>query len=406
MFSKKKLTFVMAIAVAASAPMMALAGNGMNPEGTGTKNRGMGGAGVAMANETQSIINNPAAVTAVGDRQDIALGLFSPNDRSYTINGVGQTSDDKIFPIPFYGYSQQLGDGAAWAFTMSAVGGMNTYYENNVFGVPNSPTGINLSQMSIGGTYGAKISDSLSWGVTASLAYQQFEAEGLEAFLGNSSSPGNMTNRGVDDSTGIGLTVGLLGQLEGGGTWGASYKLKTDMSEFDKYRGLFADQGDLDIAPTLTLGVALPVAADTTLALDYHYIDYGAVGTISNSTSSVLTGGLFGETNGPGFGWESISVIKVGVEVKTSPDMIWRGGINIGESPLTAEEISTAFLVPATITKHLTVGFTKQLDSNTELTAVYVRSLKNSQSGPFLFGGTMEATMEQNHIEVSYGMLF
>ena len=89
--------------------------------------------------------------------------------------------------------------------------------------------------------------------------------------------------------------------------------------------------------------------------------------------------------------------------------MIWRGGINIGQSPLTTDEISTAFLTPATVTKHLTVGFTKQLNASTELTAVWVHSLSQCQTGPFSVafgGGTLEACMEQNFLEVSYGTTF
>jgi len=432
--NNKELVFAIALAVAASTPMLALATNGMNPEGTGPKNRGMGGAGVAMATETQSIVGNPAAVTEVGNRQDIAIGLFSPNDRGYTYTGgvpytSPQTSDDKIFPIPFYGYSRQLDDGAAWAFTMSAVGGMNTDYPENfgagLIGIPpnlggcptcTGPTGIDLSQLSLGATYGGKMSDSLSWGVTASLVYQRFEVEGLQAFGGASSDPASLTNNGIDDSTGIGLMLGLLGEFENGATWGASYKFKTDMSEFDKYKGLLPNQGDLDIAPTFTVGLALPIAAKTTLALDYHYIDYEAVDAISNATSLYIPGAPgnppvvgFGDTDGPGFAWNSISVVKVGVEVNTSPSMIWRGGINIGESPLDENEFSTAFLVPGTITKHVTVGFTKMLSEKRELTGVYVRSLENCQTGDFspnFGGGTLEACMEQNFIEVSYGMLF
>ena len=429
MIGIKRIHFYkMAIALVASAPMLVLATNGMNPEGSGAKSRGMGGAGVAMANETQSIVNNPAAVTAVGNRQDIAFGLFFPN-RSFTITGnnfdpdgpgpippgpffdQSQTSDSDLFAIPFYGYSRQLDDGAAWAFTISGAGGMNTDYPVN-FGAAlgfTGPTGVDLAQLFFGGTYGAKFSDSLAWGVTVSLAYAQFAAEGLDVFGVASSDPANLTNNGSDSSTGIGLKVGLLGQLENGGSWGASYQIKTDMSEFDKYKGLFADQGDLDIAPTFTVGVALPIADKTTLALDYHFIDYEAVPTISNSTSLILTGGQFGDSGGPGFGWQSISVIKAGISVETAPDMIWRGGINIGESPLTSEEISTAFLVPATITTHLTAGFTKKLKNNNELTGVFVHSLENCQSGPFSVafgGGTEEACMEQNFIELSYGMLF
>lgn len=421
---KKHLVFKTAVAVVASLPMMAMATNGMNSEGFGPKDRGMGGAGVARATETQSIVNNPAAVTAVGNRQDIAFGLFSPNDRGFELSGNGgglnqsQTSKKNLFPIPYYGYSKQLGNGAAWAFTMSALGGMNTDYANN-FGGASGRTGINLAQMFFGGTYGAMLSSDVSWGVTVSLDYQQFEAEGLQMFdqASVTSSVGKVTNNGTDTSTGLGLKVGLRGDLASGGSWGASYRMKSDMSEFDKYAGLFADQGDLDIAPTLTLGVAIPISADTMLAVDYHHIDYEAVDTISNSTSIYVGANpgpadpstYFGTSGGPGFGWNSISVIKVGVEKKTSPDMTWRGGINVGESPLDENEFSTAFLVPATVTTHLTAGFTKQIDPNTELTAVYVHSLNECQTGTFsnsFGGGTLETCMEQNFLEVSYGTAF
>ena len=423
MNGNKKILFTkMAIALVASAPMLALATNGMNSEGFGPKDRGMGGAGVARATETQSIVNNPAAVTAVGNRQDIALGIFSPNDRGFTITGnvVGfnqsQTSDSNVFPIPFYGYSKQLSNGSAWAFTISALGGMNTDYANNFGatfpGCTVDPcigrTGLDLAQMFFGGTYGATFSNGVSWGVTASLDYARFEAEGLQAFQTASADSANMTNTGVDTATGIGLKVGLRGDFESGGTWGASYRFKTDMSEFDKYAGLFKNQGDLDIAPTFTVGVALPIAAKTTLALDYHYIDYEAVDTISDPTS-LFPPNLFGSSNGPGFGWNSISVIKAGIEVQTSDNMIWRGGINYGESPLDKSEFSTAFLVPATVTTHLTAGFTKKLNDKRELTAVYVRTLEECETGDFsgtFGGGTLEACMEQNFIEVSYGMKF
>ena len=95
---------------------------------------------------------------------------------------------------------------------------------------------------------------------------------------------------------------------------------------------------------------------------------------------------------------------------KTTCDMgAWRGGINVGESPLDKNEFSTAFLVPATVTTHLAVGFTKILNDKRELTAVYVRTLEECETGDFsgtFGGGTLEACMEQNFIEVSYGMKF
>jgi long-chain fatty acid transport protein len=264
------------------------------------------------------------------------------------------------------------------------------------------------AQIFFGGTYGATFSNGVSWGVTVSLDYARFEAEGLQAFSSASSDPTKLSNNGVDTATGIGLKVGLRGDFASGGTWGVSYRFKTDMSKFDKYAGLLKNQGDLDIAPTFTVGVALPIAAKTTLALDYHYIDYEAVDSIADPTS-LFPPNKFGSSNGPGFGWNSISVIKAGIEVQTSDTWFWRGGINYGESPLDENEFSTAFLVPATITTNVSAGFTKKLKNNNELSMVYVRSLNECQTGAFspaFGGGTLEACMEQNFLEVSYGMIF
>ncbi|MCP3688127.1 MAG: hypothetical protein GY784_06915, partial [Gammaproteobacteria bacterium] len=87
------------------------------------------------------------------------------------------------------------------------------------------------------------------------------------------------------------------------------------------------------------------------------------------------------------------------------------GGINVGESPLdeSGVEMSTTFLVPGTITTHLTAGFTMTLESGSELTGVFVHSLENCQSGAFsdsFGGGEIESCMEQNFLEVSYGTNF
>ncbi len=392
----------------------------------------MGGAGVARATETQSITNNPASVVAMPSRMDIALGLFSPNTRGFEIkdnafdpDGPGtffsagpffdqeQTSDKDIFPIPFFGYSSRIDDNSAWAFTASALGGMNTNYSDNFGGVlvpGGGDTGIDLKQMFFGATYGARMGNGMAWGVTLSYDIQQLKVKGLDAFGGVSSDPTALTDNGADGSSGFGLKLGLQGELGNGGSWGASYRFKSDMSEFDEYAGLLPNEGDLDIAPTWTLGVALPVGDNMTFALDYHFIDYEAVDAISNPSSILTEDGIpFGADDGPGFGWNSIGVWKMGVEWDTSETMTWRAGLNMGENPIPDEELSTGWLVPGVIETHISAGFTTRLDSTTEITGVWVHSLKNEESGDFaqLFGGgEVTAYMEQNFIEVSYGKMF
>ncbi len=420
-----------------SLPSVVFATNGMNPEGTGVKNRGMGGAGIALANESASVTNNPAAAVNVGDRWDVALGLFDPSPRGYTMTGGidqsanpgsqdfnnSQESADDKFMIPFFGMVKPIDDKSSWAFVVNANGGMNTEYATN-FGAgvgQTGPTGINLAQLFLNGTYAHKITDTVSLGYTAIYAYQTFEAKGLGAFLGASSDPTNLTNRGEDTSTGYGFKLGVQAKMGSGLTLGAAYQSKVEMEKFSKYQGLFANQGSLDIAPTYSVGLAWVMNQQLTLAFDYLYIDYESVDSIANSTSLYKnqtnttacgsdTGDVcFGDAGGPGFGWKSINVYKLGAEYAMDPTWTLRAGWNHGDSPVESSEVSVNFLAPGIIEDHLTLGFTMALDKTSEINFNYVKSFENSVSGPFsdsFGGGTMNLTMEQNFFEFGYASHF
>ena len=423
-----KLIRIAVLAGLGALPLSVYATNGMNPEGTGVKNRGMGGAGIALAEETAAIVINPAAVVDVGERWDVALGLFSPKPRSYSLTGntnaggapgatldANQESDSNLFPIPFFGMAFPIDAKSAWAFTISANGGMNTDYANNFaagLGYTGS-TGINLSQLFVSGTYGRKISTDFTLGISAIYAYQQFEAKGLKAFgdFGLSSDPAALTDNGTDNASGFGVKIGIQGKVSKDVSIGAAYQPKISMDKFSKYQGLFADQGELDIAGTLSAGVAWKVNPQLTVAFDYLNIDYKGVTAIGN-TSSTIGAKLLGSSDGPGFGWDSGNVFKLGFEYATSSNMIWRAGWNHGDNPIKSSEVSVNFLAPGVITDHLTLGGTYNLDKNSELSFNYVHSFNQSVSGAFapnlpaFGGGTMKLEMEQNFIEVGYGKKF
>lgn len=420
-------------------PLTVYATNGMNPEGTGVKNRGMGGAGVAIANETASITNNPAAVVGVGDRWDVSVGVFSPKPRSYTLTGnsfplpptytsfgsfdASQESDSNYFVIPFFGIAFPIDAKSAWSFVINANGGMNSDYANN-FGASvgyTGSTGINLAQLFANLTYGRSMGKGVDMGATLILAYQTFEAKGLNAFTGATRTPTALTDNGTDSSTGFGLKLGIRGDIGNGVSWGAAVQTKIDMSEFDKYSGLFPDHGDLDIAGTFTAGVAWKASPKLTVAFDYAYIDYGGVTTISNSTSlyrntnpltpcgSNAGDVCFGDDNGPGFGWKGINVFKLGFEYVASDSWIWRAGWNHGDNPIDASEVSVNFLAPGVIQDHLTLGLTYNMSKNSEISANFVHSFKNDVTGPFsanFGGGTMHIEMEQNFVELGYSKHF
>jgi len=434
---KSKILRIAVMAGLGVLPFCAHATDGMNPEGTGTKDRGMGGAGIAMANETANITINPAAVVAVGDRWDVALGIFSPKPRSYTLTGNSlvplappgvdfngsQESDSNYFAIPFFGMAFPIDNKSAWSIVVNANGGMNTDYPNN-FGAKlgnTGRTGINLAQLFANATYGRTISNGVDVGASLIFAYQTFEAKGLQAFQGASSDPMALSDNGTDNSTGFGVKLGIRADLGNGVTLGASYQSQINMSKFDKYRGLFPDQGELDIAPTYSAGLAWKASPKMTVAFDYMHIGYGDVTAIGNTTTKYLNQNpltpcgtdagdvCFGDSNGPGFGWKSINVFKLGFEYATSDTWTWRAGWNHCDNPITPNEVSVNFLAPGVIEDHLTVGFTHKMDKNSELSAAYVHSLNNSVSGAFapeFGGGTMKLEMAQNYFEIGYGKKF
>jgi long-chain fatty acid transport protein len=65
--------------------------------------------------------------------------------------------------------------------------------------------GVDLSQLIIAPTLAWKFHARHSIGIAPLFAYQRFKAEGLQAFQGLSTSPGNVTNNGYDSSTGWGV---------------------------------------------------------------------------------------------------------------------------------------------------------------------------------------------------------
>lgn len=426
--NKSNLIKIAVLAGLGILPLTAHATNGMNPEGTGTKNRGMGGAGVAMAEETAAIVINPAAVVAVGHRMDVALGVFSPKPRGYTLTGntnaggapgatldANQESDSNYFAIPYFGMASPIDANSAWAFTISANGGMNTDYAKNFaagLGYTGS-TGINLAQLFVSGTYGRKVSPGVTLGISAIYAYQQFEAKGLKAFgdFGLSADPAALTDNGTDNSSGFGVKIGIQAKLSNSVTFGAAYEPKVSMSKFDKYRGLFADQGKLDIAATATAGIAWKASPQLTVAFDYLNIDYKGVTAIGNS-SSTIGAKLLGSSDGPGFGWDSINVFKLGFQYAYSSKLTLRAGWNHGDNPIKSSEVSVNFLAPGVVKDHLTLGGTYNLDKSSELSFNYVHSFNNSVSGAFapnlpaFGGGTMNLEMSQNYLEVGYGKKF
>lgn len=410
-----------AVTAALTIPMTAMATNGYFAHGYGTKSKGMAGGGVALSQDAMAGATNPAGMVEVGNRMDLGVALFSPSSRGYTVSGTpsgfgfslangSYESDNDVFLIPHFARNWMLDSDSSVGVSVYGNGGMNTEFAAlGPFG--GGETGVNLEQLFINTTYSRKIDETSSWGASVIAAYQTFEAKGLGAFAGFSEDGANMTNNGKDTSTGLGIKLGWQGEVSKGLTLAASYQSEIGMGKFDKYAGLFAEQGGFDIPATWTLGLAFDVTPKSILTFDIQNIMYSDVASIANPMSNfTVDSNLFGSSNGAGFGWDDMTIYKLGYQWETSADWTWRAGISMTEQPIASSEVMLNILAPAVMETHLTGGFTMKTGKDSEFSLAAMYAPTSTVSGANPMDGpntqTIELEMTQFEVEASWAWKF
>ena len=321
----------------------AMATEGMFALGFSTNQRAMGGTGVAHAHEAMGAAINPANAAGIGRQFQMGVDIFSP-DRGFVRGGIDYNSNSNYFPVPNVSYNLPLANGNVFNISMYGNGGMNTDYSAGALGL--GVVGIDLSQMFISATY-AGTSGDLSWGIAPTLAIQTFKGEGLAGF--------GVLGVDRDWSYGGGLRAGITYKASPTLTLGLSGQTKMYMSKFDEYATLFEGAGSFDIPASITAGLAWKAQPNLTLLADVQRIFYSGVPAISNSGAIPLP---LGSVDGPGFGWDDISVLKLGLEYKANDRMTWRAGYAYSENPIGPEDVYFGVLAPGVSTHHLTVGGT------------------------------------------------
>jgi long-chain fatty acid transport protein len=413
-----------ALAACALLPAAAFATTGYFQHGYGLKAKSMGGVGIALPQDGLAPATNPAGIGFNGNRADVGLDWFRPiRDAEIVgntfpgVNGTYSGSGRKNFYIPDFGISRSFGQNLSVGLAVFGNGGMNTTYNRSPFTGfgGGSPAGVDLTQLFIAPTVAIKPNPNHSFGVSLNLAYQVFSADGLQPFdnATTSSSPGNVTNRGDDHSTGWGLRFGWTGKLSDAVTLGATYQTKTRMKPFDKYKGLFAEGGDFDIPENYGVGIAIKATPKLTLAGDIQQINYGKVKSVGNTVDCLFAGACkLGASNGAGFGWRNTTVYKLGLSYEWSKDLTLRAGFVTLRQPIPANQTFFNILAPGVVEDRLTFGATWGLSPSTELTIGYMHAFKKKVNGagsippgapPGFGGGNANLQMYQNSLGVAFG---
>lgn len=418
----KSPVYVLAFGLLYLATSDALATDGYFAHGYGVKSQGIGGVGIALPLDALAPASNPAGLAAVGDRIDAGVSFFRPVRESRIsgnafpgVDGVYDGNGTSGFVIPEFGYAKTLSPSVSVGLAVYGNGGMNTDYKRAVPLLGSTPPGVDLSQLLIVPTVAWKISPRNTIGVSLQLAYQRFEAYGLQNFdnPGFTQYPGYVTNKGHDSSVGVGAQVGWLGDVSENVRLGVTYKSRTHMSKFDDYRGLFAEAGDFDIPASYGVGVAVKASPKLTLAADLQRIEYSSVASVGNlSLSSLFAGRPLGSPQGPGFGWRDVTATKVGAQYEWSDSLSLRIGYNHSSQPIRSGETLFNILAPGVVEDHVTLGASWRFADKSELSVSYMHAFKNTVEGqqsippgfpPGGFGGgEADLSMYQDSIGIAY----
>lgn len=386
----------------------AQAGGGYFALGYGPIARQMSGATTAVTGDAYAGSSNPAKLLAAGDRLDLGIELFMPRRRieregSGTVYDFHSHSRNSVFPVPEGAWARQLRDDLAIGVTVYGNGGLNTEY-NDTNGVPGSNfnpaecgarpanfffgcgrMGSDLTQLVVAPTLAWRPAPRHSIGIAPLIAWQRFEAYGLQAFIPLSAHPRDVTNRGGDTALGAGVRIGWLGEVTPWLTLGAAYATRVHMQDFDDYRGLLA-QGSFDIPENFSLGVALRAHPRLTLSFDFQRINFAAVPALGNGVLNSLTDPAsrpLGSGDGSGFNWRNQNNYRFGVAYALRPDLTLRGGYAYGRRPNDDDINSVSFNLLTPNPRHqASLGLTWQPDERHELHFAVGHFFKQTYEGP------------------------
>ncbi|MEJ2227015.1 MAG: outer membrane protein transport protein [Alphaproteobacteria bacterium] len=404
----------------ASAPAQAT--DGYFQYGYGARQKALGGAGVADSRDATAASLNPAGLVDVTDQVDFSATLFSPRREMtggpgprFTPEGTVE-SNRNYFAIPNFAWSKHLNSNMFFdvaAISVYGNGGMNTSYPavsrsfaecgggSGVF--CGGKMGVDLQQMFISLALAKRIAPNMSVGVAPIIARQQIKLKGLGAFAPMSSDPANLTGNGYDESWGAGIRVGFQWAITPNIRLGVAGNSRVYMQEFEKYSGLFAEQGDFDIPASIQGGIAIDLKPNLTFMADYKYINYSSIKSISNPSTNAAP---LGDDNGPGFGWNDVNIFKFGLEWRATHDMTFRVGYSHTDNPIQSRDVMFNVIAPGVVQDHFTGGAEFQLSENLalELAGAYVPEV--SVKGIEQNGTNHPVEISMDQFEVTAGIKY
>jgi long-chain fatty acid transport protein len=355
-----KTTRWLAVAALALAAPTARATNGMRMIGFGPVQDAMGGVSVAAPLDGAVLVTNPAGLTALERRADLAGAFFDPTvhySAQGAASGASMSSDRSPSYIPTVALVLPSTDRLTAGIAALGVAGMGVDYGADLYGGTTTTAYMNAR---VAPAVAYRITDRLSVGVAANLMYATMRY----AVAGGM----GMVPRDTTGAFGIGGTVGLLYRPIDALTLGLAYETKSAFQTFDfkipphtlvTPQGSFPVPGgterlDFDQPQVATVGAGVRPIEALLVAADVEWIDWSQ--TNGRNQPAFTTDPQMTGAQPWNLSWSDQVVLKIGAEYAVTRDLRIRAGYDWGKSPLDASRAFENIAFPAIAEHHFTVG--------------------------------------------------
>ena len=431
--------------------------NGMLMEGYGPISTGMGGASQAIDHGNAAMAQNPATLGMMADgtsRLDVAFGILGPDVNS-SMPGASSKSGGTSYLMPAFGYSKRNG-AYTYGVGMFAQGGMGTEYDATSFmaagtGLPTRselgvgnvifPVAYQVNQNLIIGATLKFIWSSLDMQMNGSLAQLAGPggivtggAGGLATTMGTMAqavgpyTPANPDPTqtiarinfsdgdkftGAAKSTGYGATLGMAYKVNKDWMMGASYQLKTALSDMKTASnsaslgivGMMTDTGqitviDFQMPSVLAVGASWQANPTLLLAADLKLIGWAdsMKSFKMRYDSSNLAMGYV--TFAMPQNWKDQTVLNLGMAWKANEQWVLRAGLNLADNPIPDAYVNPLF--PATVKSHATLGLGYKASAVDEFNASVTMAPSNSVTS----GSGVTISHAQTNLQFMYSHSF
>ena len=408
---------------------MAMAQTGNLMQGVGAVNMSMGGAATAQPLDISGAMQwNPASLSVFdGSILKFDIGAFEgvPNLSSSLPPGMmfegspatyGETKSELGYsPMPALAFAWGKAD-SKHTFGVSAFGisgfGVDFPQETNLPGPnwdPNDSNAILYPQsmmgfgnlhseymlLQVGFTWAYRFSEKFSIGLQPTFNYASLLLE-PNPLAAPSQTLGYPLSESAS-TTGFGGQIGLFYDSLKGFKIGASYKSQQYFSEFD-FENTYLDGSS---APNVLFTMNYPAIYSIGIgyskgiidfALDYRYVDYESTEGFADSGWETQLNPILrqeiptGAVNG--FGWQNMSVVSAGLQLKAIKKLPLRFGYTYSSNPIQDE--LAFFSTPATaiIAHAFQFGLSYEVSDNFRIDAVYHYGMSDGKTSGNLLNPT------------------